>query len=424
MANVKEIWDNYEEEESQNTWEPSYVQETYNIPKFNFGYLMERVDKLNKRAKKMGLDPTRVETIREYDEHIIDNQVGNVKRRDITIRMVEVKVIGKAPKFDGWIFIATIEHDKAASNLIKTIPGIELGHSYRDAQPDCDHCGHMRWRKKTYICRHEERGSEVQVGSTCVKDFLGHRSPEAIAWQCEMLGNIREMFCDMENYDRENVPRSEIRIPTRKFLQLTAAVIHNHGWMSKSKALENPYDSIPTVSLVDEQLFPPTNFKDWITIEPDDVKLAYDTLQWAKNLREIDGVLSDYEYNLNVLAKESSIPISAMGLAVSMVGVFKMKKDKTKNTKVIHSNNHFGEVKKRYELDLKVATISGFDSEWGYTTIYKMVDPQGNAFSWFTTGRTTLEEGETYHVKATVKKHQEYMGRNETVVTRLTVVGN
>jgi len=392
------------------------IKETYQIPKFNLGYLMERVDKLNRRAEKMGLGPIKVETIREYDKEI--------KRKidPYFIRMAEIQIEGKAPKFNGWTFIATIAHEKAASNLIKAIPGIELDHKYRDAAPDCDHCKSKRWRIKTYICQHDD-GREVQVGSTCIKDFLGHTSPESIAWQCEMLGAIQEMFREMGEYDGM-APRGEMRVSMKRLLVMSACAVHEYGWMSRAKASADPYDPKPaTADYVSEYLFPTPRT---VVPHPDaeDAKLAYGALQWARNLRPRgDGTFSDYEYNLSVITKEKFISPSELGLAVSMVGVYKINKDKAKQMKVKRSNKYFGEIKKRYELDLKVVSISGFESFYGYTTIYKMACPEGNAFSWFSTSnKVDLDEGETYHVKATVKDHKEWQGRKETMVTRLSVL--
>jgi len=85
-------------------------------------------------------------------------------------------------------------------------------------------------------------------------------------------------------------------------------------------------------------------------------------------------------------------------------------------------NEYFGEIKERHDLELTVKTISGFDGEWGYTTIYKMQDQDGRAFSWFSTSKKIrLEEGKTYKCKATIKAHKEWQGNKETMVTRLTI---
>jgi hypothetical protein len=412
-------------DEAQEMWPDPTVKEIYQIPEHNMGYLMEQVDKLNKRANKLGLDPIIVERIGHFDKTHRFNDLGFYRREEITIRYVEVQITGKSPKFNGWTFIATIEHEKASKNLIKTIPGIELDHYYRDAPPDCHHCNTNRWRKKTYICRHED-GKEMQVGSTCVKDFLGHKSPESIAWQCEMLGKVREMFFNPDSEeDGYRVPRSAMRIPIRELFQIVAQSVRERGWVSKSKAWEQPevygestYDDVMNM------MFPGPNEKCRIDTNTQDAKLAYGARQWAEALHpDKDGKFSDYEYNINVLAQESSIGLSELGLAASIVGVWKMKLDRMKQNKgPKRLNEYFGEVKTRYDLELTVKSISGFDGEWGYTTIYKMRDQENRAFSWFSTShKVSLDEGETYKCKATVKKHQEWKDWKETVLTRLNL---
>jgi len=411
------------EREEQEFYKPE-IREVYHVPKYNMGFLTEQIEKLNKKAKKLGLDPIIMEEIREYDKTIKRTEYGYFMERQFKVRFVEVRVTGKSPKFEGWTFVAAIEHDKASKNLIKCIPGIELDHKYRDAPPDCHHCNTNRWRKKTFVCRHDD-GKEIQVGSTCVKDFLGHKSPESIAWQCEMLGSIREMFYNPDHGDEFKCPKSAIRIPIRELLEVTAQSIREHGWISKSKVMERPdlYE-FSTADDVMELLFPLPMKPSLIDIQRQDAILAYGAMQWASALRpDSSGKFSDYFYNISVLANESSIGIPEIGLAASIVGVWKNKRDKEKLEKGPKKlNEHFGEIKKRYDLELTVKTISGFDGEWGYTTIYKMEDKDLRRFSWFSTSyKIKLHEGETYKLKATIKGHNEWKGTKETMLTRATL---
>ena len=424
QAQEMEEWVEFEAQEKEEMYEP-VVQETYNIPLHNMGYLMEKIGKLNKKAKKLGCDPIVVERLREYDKHIYTNELGNIMKQDYTIRYVEVKVSGKAPKFAGWTFLAAIEHEKASKNLIKAIPGIELDHYYRNADPNCEHCHTKRWRKKTYVLKHGD-GKEIQVGSTCIRDFLGHKSPDAIAWQCEMLGGLGDLFGEYEEFEGGGIPKAAIRISTRDFFKITAQVVRESGWVSKSKAYERPdLELIPTVEHVDYMLFPPQNVpRPKYDIQPGDVRLAYKAKQWAESLHpDSSGKFSDYFYNIKVLANDSSIGLSEMGLAASIVGVFKNKMDKEKmEAGPKKLNEHFGEIKTRYDLDLTLINTTGFESEWGYTTVYKFLDQDGRRFCWITTStKVRLEEGETYHCKATVKAHKEWKNMKETTVTRLTI---
>ena len=51
-----------------------------------------------------------------------------------------------------------------------------------------------------------------------------------------------------------------------------------------------------------------------------------------------------------------------------------------------------------------------------------MIDQDGNALIWWASGSANwLTEGKTYRVEASVKEHDEYKGRKQTTLTRVTV---
>ena len=81
------------EREEQEFWKPE-IKQTYHVPKYNLDFLMEQVDKLNKRARKLNLEPIVVEELNEYDKTIVSNDVGYYRRTEITIRYVEVRITG------------------------------------------------------------------------------------------------------------------------------------------------------------------------------------------------------------------------------------------------------------------------------------------------------------------------------------------
>lgn len=76
-----------------------------------------------------------------------------------------------------------------------------------------------------------------------------------------------------------------------------------------------------------------------------------------------------------------------------------------------------GEVGERLtDLKLMVKYVNGFDGQFGFTYVYKMEDEDGNQFTWFT--QKSLEQGQSYIVRGTVKKHDEFRGVKQTVLTR------
>ena len=81
-----------------------------------------------------------------------------------------------------------------------------------------------------------------------------------------------------------------------------------------------------------------------------------------------------------------------------------------------------GEVKVRMEIEVKVLFIKEHEGYYGPVDIIKMQDMEGNGLTWFCTGISSLKRGDHVKIKATVKKHEEYQGAKQTVLTRCTVL--
>ena len=89
---------------------------------------------------------------------------------------------------------------------------------------------------------------------------------------------------------------------------------------------------------------------------------------------------------------------------------------------LVLSNDHFGAVGTRYEIDLTVTFVLPVDSMYGTSLLIKGHDADGHRFTTFYAGnKFDPKIGETYTVKATVKDHDEYKGENQTMLTRIAV---
>jgi hypothetical protein len=83
-------------------------------------------------------------------------------------------------------------------------------------------------------------------------------------------------------------------------------------------------------------------------------------------------------------------------------------------------SQHQGAVGERLDLLLTVTKVKTLDGYYGSSTFHLFEDEAGNEFCW-TTAAKTLELGETYEVRGTVKEHQVFKGKNQTVLTRCKV---
>ena len=89
------------------------------------------------------------------------------------------------------------------------------------------------------------------------------------------------------------------------------------------------------------------------------------------------------------------------------------------------TSEHQGEIGKRQTWDLTVTKRVDMEVDsygWSYSGtemlhIHIFEDEAGNVFVWKTTS-VSLNEGDSYKVKATVKAHDEYNGTPQTILSR------
>lgn len=81
------------------------------------------------------------------------------------------------------------------------------------------------------------------------------------------------------------------------------------------------------------------------------------------------------------------------------------------------ANAYQGTVGKRDEWTGTVRDLFGFEGAYGWTTVV-VIDTPAGALKWFSSRGVDANEGDTVHVRATVKKHEERDGERFTVITR------
>lgn len=409
-------------------------QRTYEIRPANLALLEEKIEKINRKAKKLGCDPVRLEEIRRETRKGEKRLAFHTKPIKFTYEVIIMAVHGPTPHLAGWTLVACVEL-LGDERLLKIVPGEECPEEYRKGTFFCDHCKSDRRRNNVYILRHDD-GRHVQVGRTCISDFLGGRSPEAILAMAEMgikaidaIGEIDPDECcgfgGMGEYFEEPI----------HFLTAVSICIRHLGWVSRAEAGQG----FATADDAWNLLNPPaegrslSEWKKWVEIndlhfQDRDKKNAEDALAWAAS-QPTEGV-GDYLYNLGVSARAGFVKRSSMGILASAVMVYLRDQQREAEAKQREandkekSNEYVGEIKKREVFGpLTVVYMNWFDGQFGVTTLIKYEDEAGNVFCWFASGRKDdIEVGDVMTVKATVKKHEEYKGRKQTIINRAVIM--
>src|ERR1700691_1883636 len=134
-----------------------------------------KIEKITARATKRGFDSlyTYGPTGEVHHEPVYEDPMDSRSKILYYETKVEFQVTGTAPKLAGWPFLATLTWEGDVL-VTRCLPGYEgRVHAEKITPHFCDHCKVDRYRNDTYLVE-DESGTQLQVGSSCVKDFLGH----------------------------------------------------------------------------------------------------------------------------------------------------------------------------------------------------------------------------------------------------------
>ena len=412
------------------------ITETIEMPTYNVDYLKKAIDKINRKARKMGCDALELTFgdtyIISYDEHPI---TGHVLVSPLRIEMVSATLTYNIPMIEGYELIAKLDIYPSMNGgedtvLISAVPDKVVPDEYKNLTAiHCDHCGWKRNRHHAVLLRNTEDGKHIQVGSTCVKDFFGI-DPKGFLLMAsikfsEIIGKVKEDHVpanygrDIWGYDLDHV------------LAYSAAATVKWGWLSKSKAweLNNRYENaqyVPTAEHVLDNLNPwprmPEELK--VDIEEEDLELANKVIEHFKNLDPKD---NDYLLQCCKIVEMGYVPHKYIGYACSMVGAYNRdmeKKVKMEKEQEVNGHSKFqGELKERLKgIRVEVTYKRNFVNDFGENTLYAFRDADGNIYKTFYSGYSwECEVGDVVLLTGTVKKHQEFRGIEETMMNRVVV---
>ena len=420
-----------------------------------FAKLEETVAKLAKRAQKLGLEAPRLEIVAEFavpqlrkrnvDTHCLNWDDPRIVQRlgsngDVLIEtgemipMVRFRLIGQAPKLNGWTFRATLEHMEGET-ILATVPGFSVPAKYRKTGNVCEHCHMNRKRAQTFILENDD-GRMMQVGRSCLKDFLGHQDPNKAASYAEELGTLVELCRasggdDDELSDGYSGGRSPQAWNLADYLGYVAANIRVNGWVSRKAARDSVVlGNTATADNAYAAMFPSPFAvkKDIIVPEAQDVTVAAAALTWVRDgwlaAREEGTELGDYEHNVTSIVKMGYVMSKTMGITASVISAHARAIGREIEKKKALAGKHVGtEGKREVFKALSVARIFDIEGDYGVSKMHIFYDDAGNTLVWKASNER-LDIGATYNVTATVKRHatNNRTGAPETWLSRAKAV--
>lgn len=408
---------------------------TYHIPAYLLAVVQTKIDKLIRRSRKLSMDcGIGLSVVNRYVKRDVKYLCPEIREFPVQydLEMVEVAVTGKTPQLEGWQLLGVLEpspNDPAVA-IRRMVPGESLPDEYHNANPThCEHCNHNRRRNKSFVLRHVDGGVK-QVGSSCLQDFLGGKSPDEIVAYAEMLSKVED---SVSNDDESSYfgPKEPLLIHINLVLATTALCVRKIGWTSRTEAKDQ--DEKATANIVWELLTAKKDQRKLIQyygldtdrrgnfvgydMKDSDGETAESVLRWV---RDEMPVTNDYTHNLKTACSGDSVCYRTIGIACSAVAAYFRHLEKQSKSEVAgNQSNHVGAIKQRLNFAGTVGTTRAFDSAYGVRTMVKFVTNDGDVVVWWT-GEIPdwVKIGECVEFTATVKAHSEYRGEKQTIVNR------
>lgn len=376
---------------------------------------LAKVAKINARAEKKGF--TGRVTV-EAERREVEREVA--LGLTLTEVVYDVTLGGEAPSYNGWSLAAVLDFDPAAGLIVNTAPGVTSVNREGLTAGTCAHCNTARDRRKAYLVRNVETGEQVQVGSTCIKDFLGWSGSIAFIGD----EDLREVEEGWGSYGG-----GEARFTVDSVLAVAWAAIKTFGFVPASS-----YDGLPTRSLVGLVLNPPARLKDEDRRRIEAIAALAATESIMERGAEVKAFIlsdefsgdSEYVRNLKALMAAESVSSRHLGFLASAPQAMAKAQERTlvKAAKAaLPASEWIGEVgQKKVEYTGTIESIRYIQGDYGVTTLYVLRDAQGRVAKWFSSNEGLGDkQGVEVTFTGTIKSHEEYQGTKSTVFTRCKV---
>lgn len=342
------------------------------------------------------------------------------------VKYVTIETDIETVKIEGYNVVAIIDHAYGETNIVHKIQDeVELPSDIQTRKGFCEHCNTSRGRKKTVLLQNIETQEFVQVGKSCLKDYLGHDLNKALSVY-EAVEDVEEFLSDCFSHGEGWT----MYYAVKDVLNIANEYISRFGYVSSQDATEENPKTGKVIWEILEGIKTKTKFNK----DLDFCKEIYELEEPTQRVKELmEWVLADtsdtqYINNVKAIINEGYVQEKYINILVSIVYVYnrhieKMLKEQARQTadESNLSNEYYGQVGARQDFNLTCVACYISEGFYGITYVNKFIDEQGRTFVWFTSTKG-FEQGAEVTIKGTIKEHSEFNGQKQTVLTRCKVL--
>ena len=366
----------------------------FRISEIDVDKTISRAQKISQRGQKKGLSGGFKVSIQEREEEI----------KGIKYQYQVLVIEGESLKYKEWEFVGvasfigeeTLLYGFSDENQIQA-SDVKKGY--------CDHCQKIRNRGKVIFIKSKD-GKLSQVGSSCIKDFLGWDfSASALVTE----EDFEQAFGGYSGGGFSGISSLDIVAYGVKAVQKVGYIKSSEGFSTKDLV----WGKIRGIN---------SEVKSWNEFEIGEVgeaeyAKAQELIEWGKTF-EGD---SSYAQNVRAVCNLDFQTSSTIGILVSIVKVESNQKAKEIVESLVFKSEQFAPTGDKVEIDIEVIGQNTFESQYGWTTLYTFSNGEYQ-FKWFSSRGLNVEIGDKFTIKGTVKGSDEYKGTLSTVLTRCKVL--
>lgn len=371
---------------------------TINIPTEALENFKNRVEKVNKKADKIGSEPIVITSISNPFQQKYHEGNKTFVRNILTVEYQQPDI-----RIKGYSLVGMISRDSTGTIQIHNYNM----NNFKDYQnPDftrCDHCNTKHQRNHLVVLK-DRKQQELVVGKSCLKDFIG----VVPSTYYKFVDEIHELHDD-ESYSNTGFAPA---YPVLDVLSHTFDIASRYGFVKASDDVDN----VPTFLRVQEAVLAGKSASE------EAKEKAEEGINLIKEMREED-IYNDYMFNIHQILKNEYVMLKKMAMAVSSYIAIKKNLEKKEEEKDSNkSNMYVGQVGESISLSVKIDMIKIVPSYMGgESRLYLMTEKDtGNALKVFTTSKKfTPKEGDEIAIEAKVKEHEMFKGNRTTVLKNI-----
>lgn len=368
------------------------MQLTVSVPEHNINKFQQRLNRVNNRCLRLGVLPFVV---------VKEQEVQRPKRVQYEGRWCDVQTLyreytiqGDPPLVPGYKVLGTIDAVTGVYRSWNAQVAISPKILEGDLQ-ECHHCWTNRQRTLSFVLVDEETETQILVGSSCVEDFINAHIAQLLRGWARVVNRM----CDQDYENDSTMDPSNWLWPVSHAVYISLGMIRKHGFLSSR-------NQVSTASQTASALL-------WGQVQGLTTNAHQGMANW------LNATSRNHEILDRCRAMLGSGWVRHCDLPSLVAGVNIWWQDSNQSQQ---PSNHVGKMDQKWEGKSRLERVISLpDRGYGPKKLYRWRDQQGNVLTWITSVMLQLTVGQQYNLKGTVKRHQEYNGEKQTVLTRCRV---